>query len=118
MAGSYTVIAYGIVAKSGIAYIPDVDTQTVQVTVGTVTNVAIVYKEKYGRLQVNVTGLPSGEDGSARVYRSDWNPANGEYFEITKTVLLDSLLEGTYHIDAIDVTISTGEIYRPQHYFQ
>ncbi|RME28730.1 MAG: hypothetical protein D6800_03545, partial [Candidatus Zixiibacteriota bacterium] len=118
LAGSYEVIAYGVVAKSGIAYIPDVDTQTVQVTAGSLTSVAVVYKEKYGRLQVNVTGLPSGETGSVRVYRSDWNPQDGEYFDVQRTVLLDSLLEGVYHIDAVDVAITTGEVYRPQHYFQ
>ncbi len=118
LAGNYTFITASVSTLDDRLYVPDTDTIYVTITGGITTNIVITYVEAIGSLQVNVEGLPSGEEGFIKVYKSTWVPANGEYVEIKKSGLIDSLGEGQYTVEAIDVTLNNGDIYRPQHYYQ
>ncbi len=112
--GTFLVAAYGITASDGLNYRPKIDSQTVVVST-TPASVNVEYEPQYGTIQINVQGLPSGEDAEIRFYETGLPDS---YIGIKKTEQIDSVAEGQYTVQAFEIEAGDGTIYRPEHYYQ
>lgn len=100
--GNWTATAQPITAD-GITYLPQPETQSVNVASSATATVAVAYAPNSGTLNITVSGLPTGGSGSVVVTGPD------TYRRVVGTTTsISALTPGRYHLEAAGVRLAGG----------
>ncbi len=105
--GAYTVTAKKVTGSDGKKYKSKTITVTAIVIKANLSEVGVEYELAFGWLSITITGLPFGLAPIVQVK----GPTNT--WDVQESVVLDSLDNGDYLVDAQEVTDLDGTVYKP-----